>query len=108
MVVCGKCGGTGEYKFFSTGKIEACYPCDGTGRVEASSRPAPRGRKSTPAQQAERIRLDLRAMYRNIDAMGLTYEWATDGVALTPENFEHMLTVVPEARAAFRSRGWPV
>lgn len=30
--VCGKCGGTGKYRY-ADGEIGVCYPCEGSGKV---------------------------------------------------------------------------
>lgn len=106
--VCGKCAGSGEYHFRS-GAIEACYPCDGTGRVEASVAAVRQGPRATTAEIVERTRLTLRTVYNNTRQGRTSYEEVTDGIGMwTVAGLESALDMVPGSREAFRGIGWPV
>jgi len=98
--VCGKCGGSGEYRFFTTGKIEACFPCDGSGKVATLARKA--------ARVVVRSASDTAAeMYVGVTEKGVTIRDLKD-CGWTLAAICEMLTAAPEMRASFVALGWPV
>jgi DnaJ-class molecular chaperone len=107
IVTCGKCAGSGLY-YFSGGRTGACYPCEGTGRVEYQA-PAP-ARAPRP-RDPEQTRIRLAGWYR----AAKRGEWtladvldARDGAGWTMEGVDLAFSEVPGAREAFRALGWEV
>lgn len=113
LVTCGKCGGNGLF-FFYDRTTGPCYPCEGTGRVEATEAPAPARIKPWTT---DRARLTLRGMYRNArlsteNPCHLSYaavvgQGSTD-MGWTAAGLAELLDLVPGSREAFRALGWPV
>lgn len=112
LVTCLKCGGTGKYHFWSTGAVEECYPCEGTGKVEESA-------PSKPARPLRRQdwRLTLRGWYRNARLpsdhpchldFAVILDQGSNGMGWTREGLDSVLDSVPGSREAFRALGWPV
>lgn len=102
-VTCTRCAGAGTLAHLRHVEGGRCFQCEGTGRVTPSARPV-RTYKADP----DRVRLDLRAIYKNAQAGRVDYAECTDGEARTPAHFAAMLDEVPGSREAFRALGWPV
>ncbi len=107
--VCGKCAGSGLY-IWRSGERDVCYPCEGTGRVEA---------KPTKVRALRPVdaRLRLRGWYRNAQlptdhpchlAFAVILDQSNDGMGWTQAGLDAALDAVPGSREAFRAIGWPV
>jgi DnaJ-class molecular chaperone len=113
-VTCWKCAGSGRY-VFHTGRVEACYPCNGSGLVEEGT-VQPSGptltseqvvaRIAADAEARERIIGELRNMYRNARAGHMTFEELAESYPSPATN--RVLALFPKAVAAFRALGWPL
>lgn len=105
LVTCPKCFGVGNFPHLAHIDQGLCYRCDGTGRAEpVASRPLP----PPSISRIERMRLDLRTLYRGIRSGSTDWEWATDGTHRTEADWLYMMDHVPGSREAFRALGCPV
>jgi len=97
--VCGKCGGNGQYRFFTTGKVEACFACDGTGVAKSVKRTSS-ARSFTAAES-------VAMMYEGV-ASGLTTINDLKACGWTLASVCALLDSVPGSREQFAALGWPV
>lgn len=111
--VCAKCGGNGEYHFRS-GAVEACYPCNGIGRVDLEDLGAVRilstseivaRIQGSPDRMASTL-ASLRNLYRNARDGFVSFDDFAESFPNPATN--PVLALFPDAVRAFRGLGWPV
>lgn len=111
-MTCPKCLGSGNLPRYSHIDNGRCFVCAGSGVAEVSGRDRSLPRRSD-AERIESMRLEFRAVYRNIRSgmISAVESWegrvSPDGCGWTPSAVAETLAEIG-ATEAFRRLGWPV